>query len=245
MVGFDTGMPIAYALTADHPELLDRLVVGESIVPGVTPSPPLLVPGPLNARRWHIAFNRLAGEVNERLVRGREDIYCAAEYANSAGTPLPDEVVRYYIDRLAFDSEALRGSFEFYRAIDITIAQNAQRKTKRLTLPVLAIGGAKGIGEGTANTMKLVADDVQRVIIPGSGHWVAEEAPEPLLSAITAFLTPYRTEGVAASQQESEVITETKCSRYHRLMDPPFRFWFHKCRRVEEQSLRIFQGGTA
>ena len=193
MVGFDTGMPIAYALASDHPERVDRLVVGESIVPGVTPSPPLLVPGPLNARLWHIAFNRLAGDVNERLVRGREDVYFGAEYANSAATPLPDEVVRYYVDRLASNPDALRGSFEFYRAIDLTTAQNAQRKTRRLTLPVLAIGGATGIGEGTASTMKLVADDVQSVIIPGSGHWVAEEAPEQLLSAITGFLTPYRT----------------------------------------------------
>jgi pimeloyl-ACP methyl ester carboxylesterase len=202
MVGFDTGMPIAYALAADHPERLERLVVGESIVPGVTPSPPLLVPGPLNTRLWHIAFNRLSADVNERLVRGREDVFFGAEYANSAGTPLPAEVVKYYVDRLASDPEALRGSFEFYRAIDITTAQNAQRKTKRLTLPILAIGGAKGIGEGTATTMKLVADNVQSVIIPGSGHWVAEEAPEQLLSAVTVFLAPYRTERVAAPQKE-------------------------------------------
>ena len=55
-----------------------------------------------------------------------------------------------------------------------------------------AIGGAKGIGEGTASTMKLVADDVQSVIIPGSGHWVAEEAPEHLLEALKPFLAPYR-----------------------------------------------------
>jgi pimeloyl-ACP methyl ester carboxylesterase len=71
MVGFDTGMPIAYAVAADHPERLARLVVGEAIITGVTPSPPLLVPGPLNKRLWHIAFNRLGPEVNEALVRGR------------------------------------------------------------------------------------------------------------------------------------------------------------------------------
>jgi pimeloyl-ACP methyl ester carboxylesterase len=40
--------------------------------------------------------------------------------------------------------------------------------------------------------MKLVADDVQAVVLPGSGHWVAEQAPEELLSALTAFLAPYR-----------------------------------------------------
>jgi pimeloyl-ACP methyl ester carboxylesterase len=36
--------------------------------------------------------------------------------------------------------------------------------------------------------MKLAADDVQSVVIPGSGHWVAEEAPEETLAALTAFL---------------------------------------------------------
>jgi pimeloyl-ACP methyl ester carboxylesterase len=192
MIGFDTGMPIAYALAADHPDRLERLVVGEAIIAGVTPSPPLLVPGPINKRLWHIPFNRLNAEVNERLVRGREDVYFGAEYAASAGTPLPDYVVKYYVDRLASSPDALRGSFEWYRAVDTDTAQNEQRKTRRLTLPVLAIGGAKGIGEGTASTMKLVAENVQTAIIPGSGHWVAEEASDELLAALTPFLAPYR-----------------------------------------------------
>jgi len=192
MVGFDTGMAIAYALAADHPERLERLVVGEAIIPGVTPSPPLIVPGPLNKRLWHVAFNRLDPEVNERLVRGREDIYFGAEYAISAGTPLPDHVVMYYVDRVASSPDALRGSFGAYRAIDATIAQNERRKTQRLTLPVLAIGGGKGGGEGPAMTMKLVAENVQTVIIPDSGHWVAEEAPDQVLAALTPFLAPYR-----------------------------------------------------
>jgi pimeloyl-ACP methyl ester carboxylesterase len=40
--------------------------------------------------------------------------------------------------------------------------------------------------------MKLVADDVQAMVLPGSAHWVAEQAPEELLAALTAFLAPYR-----------------------------------------------------
>ena len=40
--------------------------------------------------------------------------------------------------------------------------------------------------------MRLVADDVQGVVIPGVGHWVAEEAPQELLAALTTFLAPYR-----------------------------------------------------
>jgi len=100
--------------------------------------------------------------------------------------------VRYYVERLASSRDALRGSFASYRAIDVSIAQNAQRKQRKLTLPVLAIGGGKALGEGVANTMRLVADNVESKIIPDSGHWVAEEAPEQLLEALRPFLAPYR-----------------------------------------------------
>jgi hypothetical protein len=40
--------------------------------------------------------------------------------------------------------------------------------------------------------VQVVADDVQSVVIPGVGHFVAEEAPEELLAALIAFLAPYR-----------------------------------------------------
>ena len=86
-------------------------------------------------------------------------------------------MIDYYVGLLS-DPDALRGSFGFYRAFDATVAQNEQRKNQRLTMPVLAIGGAASCGEHVGEAMKLVADDVQSVVIPGAGHWVAEEAPE-------------------------------------------------------------------
>ena len=73
------------------------------------------------------------------------------------------------------------------------------RKERRLALPVLAIGGAESSGEGVGNTMMLAADDVETLIIPGCGHWVAEQAPGELLAALTAFLAPYRDKAAAAS----------------------------------------------
>jgi pimeloyl-ACP methyl ester carboxylesterase len=191
LYGTDGGMPIAYALAADHRDRVDRLVVSEAPLPGISPSPPLFLPPPLNAMLWHLAFNQLP-KINEQLVTGREHIFFGAEFDASAGTNrLPDYAVRYYIDTLK-DPDHLRGSFEFYRAIPATSEQNQKRKERRLTLPVLAIGGAESSGEGVGNTMKLAADDVQTVVLTGCGHWVAEQAPEQLLTALTAFLTPYR-----------------------------------------------------
>jgi pimeloyl-ACP methyl ester carboxylesterase len=197
MAGHDTGMWIGYALAADHPDRLDRLAVAETPIPGLSPSPPLLGSAHVNDRLWHFAFNRLA-EVNEQLVTGREDIYFGWQFATKAAKELPGYAVRHYIDTLASDPDALHGSFAIYRALDITIAQNQQRKTRRLTLPVLAIGGAESLGEQVGNTMKLAADDVQTLVIPGCGHHPPEEAPEETLAALTAFLAPYR-DGPAAA----------------------------------------------
>jgi pimeloyl-ACP methyl ester carboxylesterase len=193
LYGTDTGMPIAYALAADHPERLERLVVSEAPLPGISPSPPLLLPPPLNARLWHLAFNQLPGEVNEALVRGREAVFFGAEFDASAGTnKLPTDAVSYYIDRLAADPDALRGSFEIYRAFPTITAQNEQRKTRRLPMPVLAIGGEQSSGAMVGELMQLIADDVHTLVIRGCGHWVAEQAPEELLAALTEFLAPYR-----------------------------------------------------
>jgi len=33
---------------------------------------------------------------------------------------------------------------------------------------------------------------VQTLVIPGCAHWVPEETPEETLTALTAFLAPYR-----------------------------------------------------
>jgi pimeloyl-ACP methyl ester carboxylesterase len=153
LYGTDVGMPISYALAADHPDRVERLVVSEAPLPGISPSPPLFLPPVLNARLWHLAFNQLP-VINEQLVTGREDIFFGAEFDASAGThKLPDAAVKYYVDTL---------------------------------------GGEESVADAAGKTMKLVADDVQTMVLAGSGHWVAEQAPEPLLAALTEFLAPYR-----------------------------------------------------
>lgn len=100
-------------------------------------------------------------------------------------------MIDYYVSILS-NPDSLRGSFGWYRALETTIAQNEQRKTTRLTMPVLAIGGEASFGDTVGGAVQVVADDVQSVVIPGTGHFVAEEAPDEMLAALTTFLAPYR-----------------------------------------------------
>jgi pimeloyl-ACP methyl ester carboxylesterase len=192
VVGVDTGMLIAYAVAADYPERVVRLAVGEAPLPGITPPTPLVLPDAVVDRLWHIPFNQLK-ETNEKLVRGREEIFFGAEFNASAGTQkLQPENVQYYIDGLASSPEALHGSFQLYRAFGASLAQNIERKERPLQIPVLGMGGEQSGGTMAADTMKLVADDVETLVIPGIGHWLAEQTPDEVLTALSEFLAPYR-----------------------------------------------------
>jgi pimeloyl-ACP methyl ester carboxylesterase len=202
VVGLDTGMVISYALAADHPERVARLVVGEAPLPGV-PLPPPACPVPLFLPQaavpllFHLTFNRLDG-LNEQLVRGREDPFFSYVFDAEATNKLPAYAVEHYADGFASSRAALRGSFGFYRAWDATTVQTAIRSmASKLTMPVLAIGGEASSKEGPALLMKLVANDVQGLVIPGAGHFLAEEAPEQMIAALTEFLAPYRDEAAA------------------------------------------------
>jgi pimeloyl-ACP methyl ester carboxylesterase len=199
VVGHDTGMWIGYGLAADYPDRVARLAVAETPLPGVSPSPPLFANAHLNNALWHFAFNRLA-EVNDQLVIGREEVYFGWQFATKAARPLPGYAIQHYVGTLAASPGALHASFAIYRALDATIAQNQQRKNQRLKVPVLGIGGEKSLRDQVADTMKLAADDVQTLVIPGCGHHPPEETPDEMLAALTAFLAPYREEHAALTR---------------------------------------------
>jgi pimeloyl-ACP methyl ester carboxylesterase len=187
VVGHDVGLWVGYAIAADHPDHVERLAVAEAVLPGVSPSPPLLGPSAGNARLWHFAFNRL-DHLNEQLVAGREHLYFGFQFSSKAVVPLAADAVDDYIAALR-SPDALRCSFSFYRALDETMAQNAARAERRLSMPVLAIAGGGWLGDLVGETMGLVADDVTSVVIPDCGHYPAEEAPEAVSEALIRFLT--------------------------------------------------------
>ena len=192
VAGHDTGMWIGYALAADHPGRVDRLAVAETPLPGVSPSPPLFASAHLNNALWHFAFNRLA-EVNDQLVTGREDVYFGWQFATKAARKLPDYAVRYYVDTLATDPDALHASFAIYRALDATIAQNQRRKNRPAdpARPGYRRRGQPGRtdrGHDEAGRRRRA----EHWSSPAAATRSPEETPEEMLAALTAFLAPYR-----------------------------------------------------
>jgi pimeloyl-ACP methyl ester carboxylesterase len=59
-----------------------------------------------------------------------------------------------------------------------------------------SVSGAPNLPAGLTDTFTSRYVDTgelrQHAVIGGDGHWVAEQAPEEVLAALTAFLAPYR-----------------------------------------------------
>ena len=75
----------------------------------------------------------------------------------------------------------------YYRALYESAEQNRALAERKLTIPVLAIGGAMSIGPGVAAGMRGLAANVDERIIADAGHWVAEEQPAEVARLLLAF----------------------------------------------------------
>ena len=175
VVGTDLGGHTAYALAVDHPPLVARLVVLEAVLPGTRAAS-----GPLSAP--HIARHANVDAMVQR-TQGHEAAH-VREFVCAGREPCP-----YPADLLTEAAQALRqpghlaGAFRPYTPL----AEAADRPS-RLNIPVLAVGGERGIGPLPAHSLREVAADVTEVVIPGATHWLAEEHPAQLLTALEPFL---------------------------------------------------------
>jgi pimeloyl-ACP methyl ester carboxylesterase len=127
---------------------------------------------------------------------GRRSFSARSSTPRPGRTSCPGYAVDYYVETLS-NPESLHGSFQLYRAFSASATQNEERKRRPLTMPVLAIGGEQSSGTMVEETMKLAAEDVDGLVISGIGHWLAEQAPDEMLAALTEFLAPYREAAVS------------------------------------------------
>lgn len=189
LVGHDVGAWIAYALASDAPDRVSTLTLVDAALPGIS-APPSALPRTQReaAFAFHFTLNRLSA-LNEQLVSGREDVFVADQFATKAASPqaIPAHVVDVYV-RMQRLPGALHGYFSHYRALDDTITQNEQRAQTPLQMPVLAVAGSRSRGPAMEGDVGRLAVAARTVVVPDCGHYVPEEAPAALLSALHSML---------------------------------------------------------
>jgi len=185
VVGHDIGLMVAYAYAAQYPSETSKVVLMDAFLPGVGNWKDVWLLRDL----WHFHFR---GPTAEALVKGRERIYFEHFWNDFAADPkhsIPEADRRFYAKAYA-QPGGMRAGFEYFKAFEGDAADFAAFAKKKLDMPFLVLTGEKASGSFLIDQARLVANNVDGRIIPGSGHWLMEEATQQVIPLIVDFLKP-------------------------------------------------------
>lgn len=183
LVGHDIGLMVAYAYAAQYPDDVDRLVLMEAFLPGVGDWNSVFLLRDL----WHFHFY---GKTPLALVTGRERIYLDHfwnDFAADATKSVPETDREFYAKAYAQPGH-MKAGMEVFRAFPKDAEDFAQFAKTRLTMPLLVLSGEKAGGPFLIEQGKMVASNVEGVLVKGSGHWLMEEAPDQVMPKLVEFL---------------------------------------------------------
>ncbi|MFE2990993.1 alpha/beta fold hydrolase [Streptomyces sp. NPDC059262] len=183
LTGQDISGPTTFRVAATRPDLVRSYAAIETGLPGFGVEKLADV---AHGGAWHIGVLAAPG-IPEMLLAGRERAFLA-QYAIPSLCVTPDAFTDDDIDELARSytrPDAFNGAAGLYRSMLHEGAEIRQLASRKLTMPVLAVGGRSG--EFTPTTLRQVAEDVSALSLEGIGHYAAMEAPAPLAEGLLSF----------------------------------------------------------
>src|SRR5256884_2932940 len=142
VVGHDIGLMVAYAYAAQFPAEVEKLVVMDAFLPGVGEWEAIYN----NPGFWHFRFN---GPTPEALVQGRERTYFEHfwnDFAADKTRSLPEADRKAYTAAYSRPGR-MRAGWAYFVSFPQAAKDFVQLAKTKLTIPVLAIGGEKSLGE--------------------------------------------------------------------------------------------------
>lgn len=183
VVGHDIGLMVAYAYAAQYPDQVSKVVLMDAFLPGVGDWKTVWLMRDL----WHFHFY---GKTPLALVKGRERTYFEHFWNDFAADPsksVSEADRRLYAAAYARD-DGMRAGFEYFRAFEQDANDFAVFAGRKLEMPFLVLSGEKASGTFLIDQARLVAVNVEGVVITGSGHWLMDEARDRVVPAIAAFV---------------------------------------------------------
>jgi pimeloyl-ACP methyl ester carboxylesterase len=183
IVGHDIGLMVAYAYAAQYSSEVDRIVLMDAFLPGIGNWRDVWLMRDL----WHFHFY---GKTPLALVHGRERIYFEHfwnDFAADARHSVPERDRRIYAKAYARPG-GMRAGFEYFRAFEKDAEEFARFAQRPLRMPMLVLAGEKASGDALIQQARLVATNVEGLIVRKSGHWLMEEAPDQVFPKLVEFL---------------------------------------------------------
>lgn len=191
VVGHDRGARVGHRLALDHPHKVTALAVID-----IAPTHHMVATTDLAMARayYHWFFLSQNPPLPEQLIGANPAVWLEGQLrAGHAGDTVafhPEAVAAYLA---AFSRpETISATCEDYRAaVTIDFATDETDRDRRVKCRLLVLWGDKGFiaRYDPIAVWKHYADDVRGLALP-AGHFVPEEAPEQVIAALRAFLSP-------------------------------------------------------
>lgn len=191
LVAHDIGVWVAYPYAAAHPRAVRHMVLMDAPIPDKSLYTfPAFTPQGEGAG-WHFGFFS-SRAIPEELIGDHVRAWLAwfyREHADPAtyATAFPPATIDEYARHYAVPA-SLHASFEYFRAMNTDVAQNAASARTKLPMPVLALGADHSLGGFEEQQLRGYATDVRGGVVAHSGHWIPEEQPADLGRRLLAFL---------------------------------------------------------
>ncbi|SDO69933.1 alpha/beta fold hydrolase [Actinacidiphila guanduensis] len=190
LAAHDIGAWVAFSLALGHGSDLRGVALLDAGIPGIT-LPESIPTDPARAwKTWHFAFH-LVPDLPETLLAGRERAYAGWFLKTKALAPdaFDDADIDHYAAALAADG-GLRASLAYYRDAAESARRNHQALDgRRLAVPVLGISSSHGSIPDMAASLSPWSEHTTGITVPDAGHFIPDEQPEAVATALTAFAT--------------------------------------------------------
>ncbi len=193
VAGHDRGGRVAYRLALDQPARVSRLIVLDIVM---TAQVWRSMDRGSAIKSYHWPFLAQPHPLPETLISSNPAFYAdwtLASWTLARDLSVFDPAVLAQYRALIADPARVRAICEDYRAgagIDRELDEADLAAGRRIDCPLLALWGTDYVGRGASGPLDLwreIADDVTGVAVE-AGHFLAEEAPEPVLAAMLKFL---------------------------------------------------------
>jgi pimeloyl-ACP methyl ester carboxylesterase len=185
VVAHDFGAWVAYSWALLFPDDFKSLTLIDAGIPGVTLTEDIQLSD--YKRKWNFIFQMLP-DLPAELTAGKEDVYVGWWFKNKVFKPraIPPQDVAAYARAYARKGR-MDAAFDYCRKILDDMEFNKSHFKAKLRIRLLAVGGEHAI-PNMGESLAPFFENVTPVVIADSGHFVPEEQPKALATALTAFL---------------------------------------------------------
>lgn len=180
IAGHDIGGGVAQLMAINHPEMLDHLILVDSIAYNSFPEPGI-------ARLKDAVWDGILGTVDFDLKKGLKKGFVRGMVHVDKITP--DMIAAY--ERPFHGVEGRQAYLRAARSLRTTELMSRMQEVEKLSVPTLVVWGEKDVfqpqelGERLARSMP----HGQFKLIAQAGHFLPEDAPDALANLMTGFMT--------------------------------------------------------